>query len=197
GAVLGDRLAVERAAGFAEPPREALGLVEYVVRQRNRSLHTRSITIPATAPGVLLAHSAGPAISPSIFAPQNDGKSNHRNSERPGARDDELAVSARARAIASPRAPAVCGAASRELRRAIDSLKLLLGKKREHRLPERGAVRRQPAPDVRRHVRLAAAAARVLALDVHDVAVVEDGHLRREAGPPRQLAHRGPADLPH
>src|SRR5207245_6761322 len=72
--VLGDRLAVERAAGFAEPPREALGLVEYVVRQRNRSLHTRSITTPATAHGVLLAHSAGPARSPSILLRRMTGR---------------------------------------------------------------------------------------------------------------------------
>src|SRR5439155_25581108 len=59
------------------------------------------------------------------------------------------------------------------------------------------AVRGQPAADVSDDVRLAPAAARVLALDVHDVAVVENGHLRREAGPARELAHRGPADLAH
>ena len=41
-------------------------------------------------------------------------------------------------------------------------------------------------------MRLDPTAARVLALDVDDVAMIENGHLCREAGPARELSHRGP-----
>src|SRR5205807_398825 len=81
--------------------------------------------------------------------------------------------------------------------RAVEVIDLVVGEEREHRLPERGAVRRQPAADVADDVRLADPPTRVLPFDVDDVAVVEDGHLRGEAGAPRELAHRGPADLAH
>jgi hypothetical protein len=84
----------------------------------------------------------------------------------------------------------------RELRGSlVKPFDLVVGEEREHRLPERRAVRGQPAPDVRRHVRLISALARILALDVDDVGVIEDRHLRREAGAARELAHRGPPDL--
>jgi len=53
------------------------------------------------------------------------------------------------------------------------------------------------AANIRNDVRLAAPAARVLALDVHDVGVIEDSHLRCQAGPARELAHRRAADLAH
>ena len=46
-------------------------------------------------------------------------------------------------------------------------------------------------------MRLADPPTRVLPFDVDDVAVVEDSHLRGETGAPRELAHRGPADLAH
>jgi hypothetical protein len=81
--------------------------------------------------------------------------------------------------------------------RFVEPVDLVVRKEREHRFSERGAVRRQPASDVGHHVRLDAAAARVLALDVHDVAAIEDRHLCREPRPPRQLAHRGPPHLAH
>ena len=46
-------------------------------------------------------------------------------------------------------------------------------------------------------MRLAPTAARVLPFDVHDVGVIEHGHLCGQAGPAGQLAHRGAADLAH
>src|SRR5258708_6268424 len=81
--------------------------------------------------------------------------------------------------------------------RGVQAIDLIVRQEREHRLAEGCAVRGQAAADVRHHVRLAQRAARVLALDVHDVGVIEHRHLRREAGPARQLAHRRAADLAH
>src|SRR5207245_1322310 len=59
------------------------------------------------------------------------------------------------------------------------------------------AARRLPAADGAVDGRLADPPARVLPFEVVNVAVVEDSHLRGETGAPRELAHRGPADLAH
>src|SRR5438309_1480806 len=84
-----------------------------------------------------------------------------------------------------------------ELPGAVEAIDLVVGDEREHRLAKRSAVGRQTAADVGDHVGLAEAAARVLALDVHDVAVIEYRHLRGEPGATRELAHRGPPDFAH